>query len=178
MTKLHPLVVKAFEQANIDVVSLTQHGRYVSDGQIKYFVKTSHNVPQLKGEHASLTALTLTAPAGFVPRSFSVAISEDGKEGGMVSEYFEMGGVKDQAELGRRLALLHRVPDSGNADGPEANEEGKYGFDVPTHCGVTEQDNTWTESWKEFFVRRRAGDIVRRLGDERVTQLWAEMQER
>lgn len=173
MSKLHPLIVQAFKEAHIDPSSVTSSRGYWTDGQSNFFVKTSTNIAQLKGEHASLTALNMTAPAGFVPRSFGVKVGEDGKEGGMVSEYFDMGVKKDQKELGTRLAEMHRVPQEGTE-----GYTGEYGFSVPTHCGVTEQDNTWTEGWKDFFVQRRAGDLVRRLKDREVTEQWEKMQER
>jgi protein-ribulosamine 3-kinase len=36
-----------------------------------------------------------------------------------------------------------------------------YGFPVTTCCGSTEQDNTWTESWAEFYAERRLRAILR-----------------
>jgi fructosamine-3-kinase len=43
---------------------------------------------------------------------------------------------------------------------------------------VTEQDNTWEEDWETFYRDRRLGDLVRRIGDEQVTQAWERLQEK
>lgn len=155
----HPLIRAAFEKAKIDPSS--------SD-RSEYFTKTSRIVPQLVGEYKSLEALSQMAPPGFVPRPYGLAVSEDGKEGGMVSERFVFGGTKDQKELGRRLAEMHKY----------TSPNGKFGFGVPTFCGVTEQDNTWTEGWKEFFVERRVGDMVKRIGDKEISKEWEKMRDK
>jgi protein-ribulosamine 3-kinase len=189
---MHPLVRKAFAKANIDPTTLSSTGRYWSNSDTKFFTKTSRNVAQLQGEHESLLALNKTAPKGFVPRSFAVVVNEKETEGAMVSEYFDMGGGgrKDQVELGKRLAEMHwvtslrggREVETGGSHSPEEGENGagtrRYGFSVPTFCGVTEQDNTWSETWKEFFVERRAGDLVRRLDDQQIATLWNKMLEK
>lgn len=165
--KMHPLVVAAFRNANIDPSSISSsHPPTSPDGTTKYFTKTSRNTPQLIGEHLSLQALSQTAPPGFVPRSFGIA--KKGSEGGMVSEYFDLGGPKNQKELGKRLAEVHRYEEP----------KGRYGFEVPTFCGVTEQDNTWTEGWKEFFTERRLGNMVKRIGDSEISAEWARLKEK
>lgn len=63
---------------------------------------------------------------------------------------------------------------------PEGTEgyEGKYGFPVPTHCGATEQDNTWEESWEVFWRDRRLGNLVNRIGDKEINALWEDMKRR
>lgn len=43
---------------------------------------------------------------------------------------------------------------------------------MPTHCGATQQDNTWEADWATFFRERRLGDLVRRLGDGQITAAW------
>jgi fructosamine-3-kinase len=55
---------------------------------------------------------------------------------------------------------------------------GAYGFGVPIFCGPTQQDNTWEASWEVFFRDRRLGDVVRRIGERGVEDLWARMKER
>lgn len=30
---------------------------------------------------------------------------------------------------------------------------GKFGFPVPTHMGFTAQDNTWCDTWEDFFAQ-------------------------
>lgn len=36
-----------------------------------------------------------------------------------------------------------------------------FGFPVPTCCGATRQDNTWTASWADFYAERRLRAILR-----------------
>lgn len=171
---LDPLLVKAFKTINVDPGSLrpVSSGIY-SDGTTSYFTKISSSLPQLRAENASLIALSATAPEGFVPRPF--ALLEEGGRGAMISQYFNLGGSKNQRELGLKLAQMHQKPPQDRWDG--LGYTGKFGFAMPTYCGVTEQDNTWSDSWKEFFVERRLGDMVRRIGDSGVKAEWERMKE-
>lgn len=49
---------------------------------------------------------------------------------------------------------------------------------MPTHCGATEQDNTWDDDWGRFFADRRLGDLVNRLGDPTITKEWERLREK
>ncbi|KAA1106703.1 hypothetical protein PGTUg99_009879 [Puccinia graminis f. sp. tritici] len=73
---------------------------------------------------------------------------------------------KLERSLARQLASMH---DPTNPASQAPN--GMYGFDVPTHCGETEQDNTWEKDWMVFFRDRRIKSVVDRIGDEEITQL-------
>ncbi len=53
--------------------------------------------------------------------------------------------------LGRGIAALHRKTAAA------------FGFHHSNYCGTTIQDNTWTESWPEFFAERRIWDIVQQI---------------
>jgi protein-ribulosamine 3-kinase len=122
--------------------------------------------------------MALTAPT-LVPRLIGLEISEDGGEAGMVSEYFDLSSARSpeiQKQLGRKLAEMHRVPLP--EDGGREGYTGKFGFDVPTFCGVTEQDNRWEEDWGVFFRDRRLGDMVRRIDDKDISKVWEGMKEK
>ncbi|PWN43754.1 hypothetical protein IE81DRAFT_67984 [Ceraceosorus guamensis] len=69
-------------------------------------------------------------------------------------------------QLGKRLAEMHL---NGKSD--------RFGFHVPTHCGATEQDNTFEDKWSTFWTERRIGDLVRRLADADVTRLDKELRQ-
>lgn len=172
---LEPILASAFRSINVDSATLRPVSRGIySDRKTSYFTKVSSSLPQLRAEYASLEALTATAPEGFVPRPFAL-IEENGK-GAMISEYFKLGGSKDQREMGLKLAQMHKIPPEERWD--DLGYTGKYGFAVPTFCGVTEQDNTWSDSWKDFYVERRLGDMIRRIGNESLTQQWEKLKER
>lgn len=60
--------------------------------------------------------------------------------------------------LAQKLARLHTTP----APIPQGYEKPMFGFPVPTCCGDTEQDNTFTESWAEFYGKRRLLCILKK----------------
>lgn len=72
-----------------------------------------------------------------------------------------------QAELGKKLGQMHLASFSAT-----------FGFHVPTFCGATEQDNTPETSWKNFFSKRRVGDLIDRIGDAELLSLGQTLQER
>lgn len=61
--------------------------------------------------------------------------------------------------LAAKLARLHTTP----APAPRGPGGGRpmFGFPVPTCCGSTRQDNSWSESWAEFYAERRLRAILR-----------------
>lgn len=129
----------------------------------------------MRGEVASLLAMSKTS-TGLVPEVLGFEVSPDGKEATMVTQWFDLSSARGghtQRGLGSKLAQMHMPP-------PEGTEgyEGKYGFPVPTHCGATEQDNTWEESWEVFWRDRRLGNLVNRIGDKEINALWEDMKRR
>ncbi len=91
----------------------------------------------------------------------------DFEEVGMISQWFDLGRLpsEGQRELGRKLAIMH----SAQRDGE------RYGFERPTHCGVTQLDNSWEDSWEVFFRDRRLGDLVSRLDNHEISMVWEQM---
>ncbi|KAE8227421.1 hypothetical protein CF319_g117 [Tilletia indica] len=143
------------------------------------FGKVAAPEAQVLGEAASLRALrkaceqaSLNDEECIVPRVYgSGTADKEGRvrQGYLITDYLTLARGLDssgQAKLGRRLAQLH------SASPPER----RYGFQVPTHCGVTEQDNTFESDWRTFWERRRIGDLVERIGDQRLSALQEEMQ--
>ncbi|GHJ83892.1 hypothetical protein NliqN6_0294 [Naganishia liquefaciens] len=146
--------------------------------QTTLFTKVARgkDVPQLIGEAEGLQAMGSAAPA-LVPKIYSFGYDDpqSRKEAYMISQWFEMAGscrdAQHQRELGRKLAEMHRYR-------PEADHKDRFGFGVPTHCGVTEQDNTWEESWNVFYRDRRLADLVRSIGDPAISQSWEKLKRR
>ncbi|MBQ2988806.1 MAG: fructosamine kinase family protein [Clostridia bacterium] len=56
---------------------------------------------------------------------------------------------QDFERMGRGLASLHRV------------ENARCGFDFPTYLGIFRQDNTWKDSWREFYGECRLYDTLK-----------------
>jgi protein-ribulosamine 3-kinase len=139
-------------------------------------VAKGKDVPQLIGEAEGLRAMGTAAP-DLVPKLYAFGYDDPPthSQAYMITEWFEMAGswrdAKHQRELGRKLAEMHRYRvDAGHGD--------RFGFSVPTHCGVTEQDNTWEEQWDVFYRDRRLRDLVRRIGDPAISQCWEKMKAR
>ena len=167
MSPIHPLIASVLTSANIDPSSSSLSGNVLTTPSgSRYYAKTSPTA-QITAELDSLRAMSHSAPEGFIPRIFGS--KEDGPASAMVSEYFDLGGSTTQKELASSLAQMHRYGPRGAA--------GRFGFDVPTFCGATEQDNTWEVSWEVFFRDRRLGDLVRRLKDQEISTEWERLRE-
>jgi len=173
MTHSHlPLsIIHGFRKLNIPcetlVLALPDKVTDTSRGQ-SYFVKTTSSadvVTRFKGEVESLRVLEAAAP-GFVPKPLGI-FSHEGTTV-MISEYFDLSHLPPKLEgsLARRLASMH---DPENLASKSPN--GMYGFDVPTHCGETEQDNTWEEDWMVFYRDRRIMSLLDRIGDFEIKKL-------
>ena len=137
----------------------------LSDGTKKhFFVKTGTSrdaETMFEGEHASLNALH-TIPS-LCPQSFAHGKLDDTAGAFLVTDFLDMSGGAGQGDgsgmsLAQKLARLHTTP----APIPQGYERPVFGFPVTTCCGDTEQDNTYTESWAEFFAERRLMGILRK----------------
>ncbi|WOO79803.1 Ketosamine-3-kinase [Vanrija pseudolonga] len=163
---LHPLIAAIFTEAGHDPSLLPQTATDIlrtPSGVFYTKVVRGTAAAQARGEAASLVAMARDAPPGLVPTVLGV--KEDNGSLAMVSSYVDGSRAPDfQARLGAALAAMHAPGRSS-----------RYGFDTPTHCGATEQRNDWNESWEAFFRDQRLGDLVRRLGDARISNLWEEM---
>lgn len=60
--------------------------------------------------------------------------------------------------LAQKLAKLHTTP----APVPDGYSKPVFGFPVTTCCGDTPQDNSFKESWAEFYAENRLRFILRR----------------
>ena len=59
--------------------------------------------------------------------------------------------------LAAKLAKMHTTP----APVPEGFDKPMFGFPVPTCCGATEQDNSWDESWADFYANNRLRSVLK-----------------
>lgn len=144
-----------------------------TDGKRRLLMaKCQAPVKNIIGEASSLEALQNACKAagmnieqdeGIVPRLHTFGEVGDGSRGYLVTDWIEAygsGGSEAQRNLGKKLAAMHKHGKSPN---------GKFGFHVPTHCGATELNNSWSDTWAEFYADKRIGDIVRRIGDPQIT---------
>jgi len=91
-----------------------------------------------------------------VPRPIARGVT--GPESWLVLEYLELGGRGSSADLGRRLAALHRVICN------------THGWHRDNAIGATHQPNGPMDSWVDFYRERRLKfqlDLARRNGADR-----------
>ena len=166
----------------------------LADGR-RFFVKSNPAAPAniFEREAEGLAALAATETIR-VPR----AIGSHRGEGTafLVLEAIEGGARRpDFSEtFGRLFCQLHRAHrHRAVAEGDPAGRVERFGFDHDNHLGATEQPNTWTEDWCQFWRSHRLGHqlalarrrglsdpTLERLGDrllERLDQLIAEPEE-
>ena len=114
-----------------------------SGGQ-QFFVKTNRTGRQdmfeaeCKGLEAMASSETIRVPR-------PVCFGDDGSHSYIVMEYLDMHGRADQAQLGERLADMHRVT------------QPRFGWDIDNTIGSTHQPNPWADDWLEFWRDHRLG---------------------
>lgn len=141
-----------------------------------------------EGEAASLDALCsmqvvkVPAPIKVIPLPGSGCV--------FVMENLEITGGLSQhaATLGEQLARLHlkneeisQIQARGEKfvhKGKELRAVDKFGFDVPTCCGIIPQDNTWVNTWQELFARKieeQISMLEKNYGDREARSLWSQV---
>lgn len=98
----------------------------------------SGNTSQLIGEAEGLKRMWETSP-GLVPKLHIKEELDNGKRALFISDYINIGsmGAATMARLAEKMANELHNPDK------QLKDVKGFGFPVPTHCGATEQDNTW-----------------------------------
>lgn len=155
-----------------------------------------------RGEHNSLNAIADAVPEiSLCPKSYGYGTLIETKKGieeiaFLVTEFLDMqpgssshtaavaarntdstagkggGGAKKSLSLAAKLAKLHSTP----APIPPGKEGQKFGFPVTTCCGDTPQDNSYMDTWAEFFAEKRLLSVMKRCEkrngrDEEVGEL-------
>ena len=77
----------------------------------------------------------------------------------LVTDFLDIGSSAPGGSglsLAAKLAKMHTTP----APVPEGFDKPMFGFPVPTCCGATEQDNSWDESWADFYANNRLRSVL------------------
>ncbi|KAK0652529.1 Fructosamine/Ketosamine-3-kinase [Cercophora newfieldiana] len=111
-----------------------------------YFMKVSvghHGREALKGEFAATSAIFEITP-DFCPKPIAWGTFKlHPDEHFYICKFYEFSeGVPEPASFCEKLARLHSS---------HTSPEGKFGFPCTTYNGDLPQDNTWFDSWEEFF---------------------------
>ncbi len=78
----------------------------------------------------------------------------------MATDFLDIGSSAPEGSglsLAAKLAKMHTTP----APVPEGFDKPMFGFPVPTCCGATEQDNSWDESWADFYANHRLRSVLK-----------------
>ncbi|KAK4187577.1 Fructosamine/Ketosamine-3-kinase [Podospora australis] len=147
--------------------------------ELTYFVKTGTGPDaeiMFRGEHASLNAIYSAVPS-FCPKAYAhgplstsssssptaTTPGTSGSSGGkffLVTDFLDLrssASAGSGLSLAAKLAKLHTTP----APIPKGHPKPMFGFPVPTCCGSTVQDNSWKETWAEFYADNRLRGILR-----------------
>jgi protein-ribulosamine 3-kinase len=114
----------------------------LADNDQKYFVKLNRPnlVDMFEAEAEGLAEIASTRSVR-VPQPICHGVS--GGNSFIALEYLELGNGDSSQALGRQLAAMHRTTRE------------QFGWDRDNTIGSTEQVNTWTEDWIEFYGKRR-----------------------
>lgn len=144
---IHAATGEAFEIARRQAVGggdINQAEKLTGRDGRNYFVKLNRadRLAMFQAEAEGLEELG-RADAVRVPRPICAGI--DAGRAFLVLEYLNLDGRGDAAELGRRLAALHRT----TADA--------FGWRRDNTIGATPQPNAWLGDWIAFLHERRLG---------------------
>lgn len=120
----------------------------LSDGARSFFIKTNRaeRLPMFEAEAAGLEEITgsesLRAPR-------PVCSGTSGGSAWLALEYLELGGSGSGAEMGSRLAQMHR------------KTAACFGWTRDNTIGSTPQINTWNPDWLAFLREHRLGFQLR-----------------
>jgi len=117
------------------------------------------------GEHASLESLHSVVPL-LCPQSFGWGqFSSSSSTYFLVTDFLNLSSRSLSSSKGdktiplaEKLAKLHTTP----APIPEGFSKPVFGFPVTTCCGDTPQDNSFKQSWADFYANNRLRFILRR----------------
>ncbi len=135
--------------------------RRLTTSEGEFFAKWSAGGPPdiFIREAQGLEALRSAASEIAIPRVLAAREPAGEDPAFLIIEYLEPAGrgtLPDDEKLGRGLAVIHRV------------RAEKFGFDSPTYCGLTPQDNRWRDSWVDFYRDQRLQPLIDTLARERA----------
>jgi protein-ribulosamine 3-kinase len=135
----------------------TREARKLVTSEGEFFAKWSDEGPEdiFLCEAHGLDALRAVNGPITIPRVIAASKRDAETPGYLILEYLPPirgGGAHDDDEnLGRGLATIHRATSSA------------FGFDAPSYCGPTPQDNRESARWIEFYRERRLRPLVEAL---------------
>ena len=130
------------------------HALKISTTAGDFFLKWNASAPadMFVKEAAGLTEMALSNSSLVIPRVIWSKETDD-SPGLLLMEYLSSpistSGFDER--LGRGIAQMHRKTSTA------------FGFYHSNYCGTTVQDNSWTNSWPEFYAQRRIWNLVQQI---------------
>ncbi|RWZ58910.1 fructosamine kinase [Halobacillus fulvus] len=120
------------------------HAFYAKTKEKAYFVKVNKRVPPhfFESEAENLKLIRETGAIA-VPDVHYYDRPQNLEPAAMVMEWIEHGSGNASAELGERIAQMHR------------HTSEHYGLMRPTFVGALDQPNEWRDSWVEYYGQFR-----------------------
>ena len=148
-----------------------KHSSQSSTSAKHYFVKTGVGkdaATMFAGEYASLNAIHAAVPS-LCPQAHAAGELEASPGTFyLVTDFLDLSshdhtgtprkGSGSGLSLVQKLARLHTT----SAPIPEGCSTPVFGFPVTTCCGDSEQPNSYTESWAEFYAENRLLSILKK----------------
>ncbi|RMJ03646.1 hypothetical protein CDV36_014836 [Fusarium kuroshium] len=102
--------------------------------------------PMFRGEYESMKLINKLIP-DFSPKpiTWGKLQNSDG--------YFILFSFHNLSEGNPSIPVFTHAVSQLHTLGIDMNPTGKFGFHMPTYNGTLEQDNTWTDTWEEFYAR-------------------------
>lgn len=130
------------------------HAIKISTSAGDFFLKWNASAPAdlFVKEAAGLSEMKMAGSSLIIPKVIWSKPADD-FPGLILMEFLQPSShfSRFDEHLGRGIAQLHQKTASA------------FGFHHPNYCGTTLQDNTWTNSWPEFYAHRRIGNLVQQI---------------
>lgn len=145
----HSLTIKAGKSLGGGCIN---HAMKIETSHGNFFVKYNANAAcdLFLREAECLEELSQSGTSLIIPGVVAATPVRNGNPAVLITEYLDppdsTSGYDER--LGRGLAELHRFTAKA------------FGFHHHNYCGSTPQDNTWDNSWVDFFGRNRIGKLV------------------
>ena len=128
------------------VSSFTTTGVAKDNTGKRYFYKKGSgtaDAAMLKAEYEGVKAMSDTKTIR-VPEPLAFGAPKTYASGPFVIfEHLSISGGGDGAEMGSKLAAMHRI----------TSDNGKFGFHIDNTIGATPQCNAWEDTWSDFFIK-------------------------
>ncbi|KAF9735565.1 hypothetical protein PMIN06_000551 [Paraphaeosphaeria minitans] len=137
--------------------------KFSDDTEKSFFMKTGEGEDaevMFAGEHMSLKAIHDTVPS-LCPQSYGHGrFSSQSSTSFLVTDFLNLAPRSapklSAPSLAAKLAKLHTTP----APVPDGYDKPMFGFPVTTCCGDTPQDNSFKDTWADFYANNRLRFIL------------------